>query len=321
MSKTRNNHGSYKNLLDQSICYENPIKAGNFTLGCLKIEFKFNKNLPKKAWNKVTIGFPISLAELRFFHREFQDECDLYRKLEKQYGEKIINFRNLLQIFYPGYAEKNFRFRYFEMYSEEIFDLIKKEGLGAFRVFEIRVLLYHWLKDNATAYEKIKMLESSLMEYSYGGSHKDKLFKVGRRPIKIIDAYGRTWLSIMYHGITKILKGAKERLYNNGNESIRDLIKEGFRNYIFAIEKKVNKKPKLEGYLRMLKGGFSEFEKMGPQDPISECIKNDKVLRATFKEGKWQPNKFARALLSKLLNVSESTIEAILFRKKTAFKT
>jgi hypothetical protein len=53
-------------------------------------------------------------------------------------------------------------------------------------------------------------------------------------------------------------------------------------------------------------------------DLIWSCIENDSRLTKAFESFLWQPNNFAKKVLARLLDVSESTIDKYISRKLTS---
>ena len=74
--------------------------------------------------------------------------------------------------------------------------------------------------------------------------------------------------------------------------------------------------------LRMKKENVEFFERIewtglirDPFYPISVCLEENENLGAEFLRFEWEPNRFAKKILARILDVSVSKIEKILYKK------
>ena len=119
----------------------------------------------------------------------------------------------------------------------------------------------------------------------------------------------------MHKEISVILKPLKKNRMSEKDASVRELIKKSFEQYVDDLKRNSEKgdKEQAEKYSRFRIGllGYTRFA-----DPLSECIEKNSALKNDFFQYDWEPNKFAKEIMAKLFNVSASTIDSVLYRRK-----
>jgi hypothetical protein len=202
--------------------------------------------------------------------------------------------------------------------DDEIFELIKSEGPISFLSSITQEKLNEWVSDKNIAGNNINKLRNSLMEYVYGSSFKDKPLRVGRPETDILKRFGTKWIEDFYKDLTSILKHAKRLGKSKLSDEISEIIAVGYSNFIKSLRLILQKNPDFKEVQRKIET-YEMHPKIFGEDvkfllPISECIEGDEDLRRWFCAYRWEPNKLAKEVIAKLLNVSLSKIESILYR-------
>jgi len=310
-------------MSDLSFCVEEklrkfplliPVVLHNIEIGNIKIDFEYNKERKTPKDEELEYNFIYTflmiLNELEGIAPLIKKDIELIAKMVTRYEKKERKFLDLISFLDgPNIVSYIPPWYFFYMKEEEIFELIKSEGPITLCNSVIQNRINKWLSEKDSAGVKINKLKDSLLEYALESSPKERPFKLGRPRISLLNTLDPKLIINTYRDISTLLKIAKRNEKNykgNIRESIRKAEKE------FMLSKK--RDPKWQSaYKRSIKDKEFDFF-----DLIWSCIENDSRLTKAFESFLWQPNNFAKKVLARLLDVSESTIDKYISRKLTS---
>ena len=297
-----------------------PINFKTIKLCDIKIDIEENK----KELNTIekNILFVTALSELAGSQVNLKKEIELALRTHEKYKlRKSSLYVGLLCQFYlhPEYPEPILTFfDYIMNTDEDIFEIIKSEGPISLRSSNTQRRLNEWISDKNISGVKLNKLRDSLMEYALGSSYKNKLLKPGRPEIEETRKFGKKWIKDLYNDTTSILKIAKKKNHKYyQDEEIRELIAQAFKDFILSMRDKYKKNQdgvKIKENLTRLDKALKIYEHYRIPHPIAEYIVADDDLKTEFNAFRWEPNKFAKEIIAKILNVSMSKIISILYR-------
>ncbi len=170
---------------------------------------------------------------------------------------------------------------------------------------DVQTLLMEWLSDKKNAHKKLGKLSASLLEYSVGPGVLTTRFKPGPAAIKILRSNANE-IKQAHKVLTENLG-----LLKKGRKKIVDfkafVSKEG--GEIGALLKKNPGKDETRELLQV----FSYIHFLLK---IIEVLDADKELREQYETFGWQPNKLAKSIMMKVLNISESKMDKALYPNK-----
>lgn len=281
-----------------------PVVLQNIEIGNIKIDVEYNKEqkIPKDGDQEFDFfhTFLVILNELYDIAPLIKKDIELIAQMEAKYEGKKRRLQDLMFFLHPGsLAILDWPWGFFYMKEEEIFDLVKTEGPIALRNSLVQERINNWLSDKDLSGVKMNKLKDSLLEYAFGYSPKDILFKTGRPRKSLLEILKPERVINTYHTISALLKIAKrnkERYKGNIRVFIRKAGKE------FLQSKKDD--PKWQStYKRSIKDKEFDFFFI-----VWSCIESNTDLTNAFKSFLWQPGNFAKVVLARLLDVSESTM-------------
>jgi hypothetical protein len=298
------------NVEDLRFHREIPIRYENVNLGKVKIEYEINEDLLKDPELYKEKGFlnVVVFAELAFLSLFLEDDIELAIRFDEQKREDMKKFGALLRMFYSTPDKPYNQFLYYLINEDVVFKLINTEGPMALRNSFVHMMLEYWLSDREIAGEHINKLQASLMGYSYGD--REVPLKTGRPEVKIMKELGTEWVENMYKEISSILKIVKKEGCSPHT---------AFVKYVVNLVKKYKKDPtdEIKGEkIQRLKKGMQLYEDMDLPDPISACVEKDEYLFNQLNSKRWEPNYFAKEIIAKLLDISVSKVESVLYRKE-----
>lgn len=208
------------------------------------------------------------------------------------------------------------------IFSKEdgLFELIKSEGPMILCNPDAQDKIIEFLTDRDNAISKMNKLKDSLLEYGIGPSfvRKKKLgkselrAKIGRPESDVTKKIGKKGIFIAYKMLTYLFMYSKDIAKDQEVMDVNDFFEKEWK-YLLNLLKDRAEEYKLNEFLDSAEGypilGLNPFYWM------SNYINNDKSLKAEFLEFDWEPNKYAKKLLIKILNVSESKLTKTLYGK------
>ncbi|MHA1381303.1 MAG: hypothetical protein ACTSRG_23290 [Candidatus Helarchaeota archaeon] len=299
-----------------------PINFHRLRLGNIKIDFE--QNFKEKIYSQKTLlkshYIGCILRELVDFSKYLKKYIEFTLKMrEKTY--KLKDYSNLLMpyiwLYYTREDKELQEWFYFLRRDDEIFELIKSEGPISLCSSIVQFKLETWLTDIKTAQRKINKLGNSLMEYRLGKPINTALLKQGRPQIDIMRKVEKKVIKEMYKDITLILKFVKEKRRIYHTNVISELIEKAFFDYwdfLFEESKKDSCSKKAQKWVSFFLMLNEPLERETSIKVISDYIENDEQLQIHFKSFNWEPNKLAKEIIAKLLNISIGKVENILYR-------
>lgn len=312
------------NEIIETFEFELPVSFGDFKLGTLKIDFEYEKEKisREKRQRKVDL-----LSSLSWYIKEsllplLKRVIEIRFRLEERYDEQIekavasegtftsIFFNKLYGSKWPISTLGAFLYKE----ENEIFELIKAEGPIILCDIDIQEKILEWLANKDIASVKMNKLKDSLLEYTYKSTIKDKLLKTGRPEAELIKRIGRNNIMSFYPWLKNLLNFIKKRKeYHRTTDNIYELIEQAGEHFFQDIKEKLGtKKEDVELFESIVWKGLIR----NPFYPISVCLEENENLEAEFFRFEWEPNRFAKKILARLLDVSVSKIEKILYHKE-----
>lgn len=311
------------NEIIETFEFELPIGFGDFKLGTLKIDFEYEKEKisRKKRHRKVDL-----LSSLLWYIKEslpplLKRIIEIHLGLKERYYEQIekavASEGDFISIFFDKLYGSKLPISTLGVFlyktENEIFELIKAEGPIILCDIDIQEKILEWLANKDIASVKMNKLKDSLLEYAYKFPIKDKLLKTGRPEAELIKRIGKKNIREIYIWLKNFLNFIKKRKkYHCMTDNIYELIRQAGENFFQDIKEK----------LRMEKEDIEFFERIewkglirDPFYPISVCLEENENLEAEFFRFEWEPNRLAKKILARLLDVSVSKIEKILYKK------
>lgn len=300
---------------------EFPVSFDGFKLGTFKIFFEYTKEkISKEKRNRKYC----LLTTLLYYFKDslpplLRKIIDIQIKLEEKYDEQIekavasegtftsIFFHNV----YAPRAPISTLAAFLYKKEDEIFELIKAEGPIILCDIDIQEKILEWLADRDIASVRMNKLKESLLEYALKSPPKDTLLKTGRPKADLVEKVGKENILEFYRWLVRFLKFIKkEKEYYCGTDNIYELFKKAGERFFPNITEELKKEKKDIKFLESIEWKRSGVE---PFYPISVCLEENEKLEAEFFRFDWEPNKLAKKIIAKLLDVSVSKIEKILY--------
>jgi len=202
--------------------------------------------------------------------------------------------------------------------DEDILETIRTHGPISFCVSSVQERLNDWLADHTTASVKLSKLKEALLQYTYGEGYKERLFRQGSPGIGVFAKYGTEWFKRAYLALVGVLKKVKREMKSSGEANIELTIDLAYRAYLGEqMQKTSGAQADLEkGRMTPLEFAIFYYDLLGPShNPILLGINRDELLKKEFIQGRWEPNKLAKEILSEILGVSVQKIESVLYRE------
>jgi len=303
---------------------EIPISFDNLNFGTVKINFEYKKE--KISCEKRTRKAGL-LSSLSWYLQEnlpplLERIIKVHLRLNEVYDEQIekavasagtftsLFFNKLYGSKWPISTLGAFLYKT----ENEIFELIKAEGPIILCDIDIQEKILEWLANKDIASVKMNKLKDSLLEYTYKSPIKDKLLKTGRPEAELIKRIGGNNIRKFYIWLKRLLNFIKKRKeYYCTTDDIYNLMKQAGEHFFQYIKEELRtKKGDVEFFESNEWKGLTE----DPFYPISVCLEENENLEAEFFRFEWEPNRFAKKILARLLDVSVSKIEKILYHKE-----
>jgi len=244
-------------------------------------------------------------------------ECSMestQKRIEK------MNFKDHIK-YYFSFCFDDFKSVLFSRHVEEddeIINIIKNLGPVSLCISYVQDGLIEWTNNRRIAHLKLQKVLDALLEYSYGNKYTDTPFKLGRPEIEATRLYGNKWIIFVYNSLIEILRLAKKnRIYVGGRmndttkvDRVIDLSYYEFLNNKIHFLQQSNDRSELKKYL-----STKSFTNELKLNPISRCIASDDVITQVFLEARYEPNKLAKEVLSKMLDISERKLTYILYKR------
>lgn len=157
-----------------------------------------------------------------------------------------------------------------------------------------------WLADKNLGGVKINKFKESLLNYAFGYFEKRETYKMGRTKIPLLEKLESSNIIYAHNNMTDMLKLAKKNKHKYKG-SIIDFIDMSARQFLFA--QKDNPRWKDEYKSSISNKNYKHFTF------ISLFIKQDIRLKKLFESFEWQPKQYAKKLIARMLDISESTFE------------
>lgn len=304
---------------------ETPICFDYLKLGTLRINFDLKKEITSpNEMSKNRMLFIHLVDELvnyvPFLRKKLESDLGLRFKYSEQIDLQINRGgRDIFTLFmtmplYGGTKGAMSQLGIFLYEKEdEIFKLIKLEGpiILCHPAFQKKIL--EWLSDRDIARVKMNNLKNSLLEYALGILKKDRLTKKVGRPRKdSIKKMEKSRIGLFYYLLTFLFRKIKKNRENYKKNSIKEIIEHAGKD-LFISFSKIQRDREVVEALKELDKTVSKYEEKFYR--ISYGIEKDEYLKRIFYRFKWQPNMMAKEIIAKILDVSVSTIESILYRK------
>jgi len=310
--------------------YEIPICFDDLELGNLKIYFDLNReqvcpiNVDKKRKLLVSYLEDELVNYSHFIKKKIEYELGLRSKFSDPIEEA---FRTIMRGAIPlmmlmpssgiGKINKSQLGNFLYTKENEIFKLIKSDGPIILCHAIVQEKIIEWLSNKNIASPQMNKLKNSLLEYSFGVSAKKKIFKVGRPGIDSIKQLKKTEIKFFYKLLTFLFRKIKKNKEIYKRNTIKEIIEHAGKNIFISLSKIFSYSDKATE--KEITEGIKELDRLTSKDeeqfyPISNLIENDEDLKREFYRFKWQPNKFAKEIISRLNNVSVYAIESLLYR-------
>ena len=308
---------------------ETPIYFDDFELGTLKINFDLKKERTSPNQMHKNRMLLIHLADelgnyVPFLRKKLEFELGLRFKYSEQIdqlisrkGHDIFTLIMLMPLYYVGKRTMSPLGLFLYEKENEIFELIKSEGPIILCHPIVQEKIEEWLSDKDIASVRATKLKDSLLEYAFGESIKDRISKIGRSEIESIRKLGKSRIKFFYHSLTDLFQEIKKNKENYKGNSIKEIIEDAGKNIYISFSKRFSYSDKITekqivGAIKKLDKFFSTFEEKFYI--ISAFIENDEDLKRKFYRFRWQPNKIAKEIIGKILDISVDTVESILYR-------
>lgn len=302
---------------------EIPISFDDLTLGTIKIGFEYKKEdisykkKERKADLLSSLLFYINGSLPPLLKRIIEIHLGLKERYYEQIEKAVASEGDFISIFFDKLYGSKLPISTLGVFlyktENEIFELIKAEGPIILCDIDIQEKILEWLANKDTASVKMNKLKDSLLEYAYKFPIKDRLLKTGRPEAEFIKKIGKKNIRKSYIWLKRFLNFIKKRKkYHCMTDNIYELIRQAGQNFFQDIKEE----------LRMKKENVEFFERIewkglirDPFYPISVCLEENENLGAEFLRFEWEPNRFAKKILARILDVSVSKIEKILYKK------
>lgn len=303
---------------------EAPICFDDLEIGTLKINFDMKRDKTNTKHISKNILQVIHLADvlrnyIPFFKKKIEHELKIRFKYSDQIdqvvsriGHDIFTLLMLSPLYYTGKRTMSQLGLFLYERENEIFELIKSEGPIILCHPIVQEKISKWISDKDIASEKMNKLSDSLLEYASEISMKGKHpKKVGRPKKDSVEKIGKPRIRLFYHLLLFLFKKIKKNKEHYKNEKTKEIIEHEGKDIFISLSKIQNDSEVIE-VLKKLDKFVSKYEEKFY--PITYYIENDEDLKSEFIRFRWEPNKLAKKIIAKLLNVSVYKIEDILYR-------
>ena len=191
------------------------------------------------------------------------------------------------------------------MREDAVFDLIKSNGPIVLCHPDVQTILLQWLSDKKNAHKKMSRLSSALVEYSLGSEMINTRFKPGPADIRILKTNEHE-IRRAYRLFTLIL-GSFKKLGLKIN-IFKTALEEGKKEIGLSLKSYPGK--------TKAKASLTELNYFLFFSLVLESLEEDATLREQYESFRWQPNKLAKAIMMKALDISESKMDKALYLNK-----
>lgn len=291
--------------------YHNKIKLADIRIEPIPNKKEIKTDERKRLYlSALTELFSLSLGVLK-------QEIEMVVKREPETTQKQLHVCGFMIYFQLKDSIQKFMVhQYLLNTDEDIFEMIKSEGPISLCDSKTQRRLNEWLSNKRLAEVKLNKLKDALLEYALGASFKSKSSKMGRPEIGILRKFGTEFVRKIYKDIRAILKIAKKYKSEYQNEGIVGLILSSHKKYLISYKEELesDERNTNKEMLKQIDQTLDYFEDFKGINPIAQCINGDKDLRQEFEGFKWYPNQLAKKVIARLLVISNSKVEKILYK-------
>ena len=298
---------------EDSTCFKENFGPDENPIGSIRITINSFKRLIGQSW---ALSLVLTSAHYAAFFAYLLNKeieyCDKYKsqiKLGKILIDLIRRSGEKVKRAFPDNAPQSVLGLYLFLKEDAVFNLIKSRGPVALCHPDVQVLLTSWMSDKKNIHKKLGRLSAALLEYSLGTEMISTRFKSGPSEIQILRTLNNE-IRQAHKFLTRqlgILKRDRKKI-----EEFKD--KDAMLQKTNDILNLLKEHPQKE----VAMGIIEELGYMLFQLELIEVLEEDAGLRGQYETFQWQPNKLAKALLMKSLEVSESKMDKVLYPNKNS---